>query len=420
MRFITKLAATLAALAGAAAAQAATITISCGAVGADLENCRKHTARWAARTGHEVRYFTAPVSTTDSLALYRQLFAARSADVDVIAVDVIWPGVIKDHLLDLRPYSKGAEKDHFPATVAAGTVDGKLLAMPNFTDAGLPYYRKDLLQKYGLQPPATWDELAAAAKKIQDGERAGGLADFHGYVFQGKANEGLTCNALEWIAAFGGGEIVDASGKVTVNNPGAVAAFQAAMSWTGSIAPKGVLNYGEEDGRGVFQNGKAAFMRNWPYVWALAQSPDSPVRNKVGVATLPRGNAEGRPAATLGGWQWSVNKYSKNAAIAADLVMYLTSREIQKERAITSSYNPTIAALYQDKDVLAANPFMGQLADVFQNAVPRPSGVTAAKYPEVSQAVANAAHEALSGKATPQESIRRLEGRLNQIKRGKW
>lgn len=413
------LAGAMLALAGAAS-PAATVTISCGAVGADFENCKKHTAQWAAKTGHAVKLFTTPNSPTDALALYRQMFAAKSGDVDIIAVDVIWPGVIKDHLIDLKPYAKGAEKDHFPAIIAASTVDGRLVAMPHFTDAGLLYYRKDLLDKHGLKLPATWDELAAVARKIQEAERAAGGADFHGFVFQGKANESLSCNALEWVAAFGGGEIVDAAGKVTINNPNAVRAFKAAAGWTGTIAPRGVTNYGEEDARGVFQNGKAAFMRNWPYAWALAQAADSPVKGKVGVAPLPRGDANGRAAATLGGWQYAVSRYSKHPEVAADLVMYLTSREIQKERAITSSYNPTIPALYQDKDVLAANPFMGQLYDVFQNAVPRPSGVTGARYPEVSQAFWNAAHDALTGKATPEESVKRLEGKLNQVKRGKW
>mgnify|MGYP001757452965 FL=1 len=162
----------------AGAAQAATITISCGSVGQDFEFCKQTTAEWAKKTGHEVKLFTIPNSTTDILALFRQMFAAKSTDLDVINVDVVWPGVIKDHLLDLKPYSKGVEKDHFPAIVANNTVDGKLLAMPWFTDAGLLFYRKDLIEKYKQKPPTTWEELAATAKVIQDGERAAGNKDF--------------------------------------------------------------------------------------------------------------------------------------------------------------------------------------------------------------------------------------------------
>ncbi len=403
-----------------AGAQAATITISCGSVGQDYETCKKMTADWSKKTGHEVKLFTIPNSTTDILALFRQLFAAKSPDLDVVNVDVVWPGVIKDHLVDLKPYSKGVEKEHFPAIVANNTVDGKLLAMPWFTDAGLLFYRKDLVEKYKQKAPTTWEELAATAKVIQDGERAAGNKDFQGFVFQAKAYEGLTCDAVEWVHSYKGGNIVDDKGNITINNPGAIKALKTAASWIGTIAPQGVLNYAEEEARGVFQNGNAAFMRNWPYAWSLGNAKDSKISGKIGVSALPKGGADGQNAATLGGWQLAVSKYSKNPAIAADLVMYMTSAESQKYRAINGSYNPTIASLYKDKEVLAANPFFGDLYNVFTSAVPRPATATGAKYPEVSAAFWNATHDVLSGKTSAEDSVKRLEGRLNQIKRGKW
>ncbi len=418
---ITRIAAAFVlAFGAAAAAQAATVTIACGSVGIDFELCKKHTDEWAKKTGNTVKLFTAPNSTTDILALFRQMFAAKSTDLDVIIVDVVWPGVIKDHLLDLKKYSKGAEANHFPGIVANNTSEGKLLAMPFFTDAGLLFYRKDLIEKYNLKAPTTWEEMADVAKKIQEGERKAGAADFQGFVFQGKAYEGLTCDAVEWLTSYNGGNIVDASGKVTVNNPNAVAALKMAKSWIGTISPTGVLNYAEEDARGVFQNGKAAFMRNWPYAWALASGADSPIKGKVGVMPLPKGGADGKNAATLGGWQLAVSKYSKSPDASADLVMYLTSAEVQKDRAIKGSFNPTIMALYKDKDVLAANPFFGSLYDVFTSAVPRPATATGAKYTEVSSSFWNAVSDVLSGKATAEESLKKLEGKLNQIKRGKW
>ena len=166
-----------------AGAHAATITISCGSVGQDFEFCKKTTEDWAKKTGNTVKLFTPPQSTTDILALFRQMFAAKSSDLDVINVDVVWPGMIKDHLLDLKPYSKGVEKEHFPSIVANNTADGRLIAMPWFTDAGLLYYRKDLLEKHGEKAPTTWEELAATAKKIQDAERKAGNADMQGFVF---------------------------------------------------------------------------------------------------------------------------------------------------------------------------------------------------------------------------------------------
>jgi trehalose/maltose transport system substrate-binding protein len=409
----------LLALSLACGAQAATLTISCGSNAADLEFCGKYAEAWGKKNGHTIKLYSPPASTTDSLALLRQQFAAKSSDVDVVMIDVVWPGVIKDHLIDLKPFSKGAEAAHFPAIVANNTVEGKLLGMPWFTDAGLLYYRKDLLDKHGLKAPATWDELAAAAKKVMAAERAAGNADFQGYVFQAKAYEGLSCNALEWVASFGGGEVVNAAGDITINNPQAAKALDAAASWIGTIAPGGVLNYNEEDSRGVFQNGKALFMRNWPYAWSMGQAADSPIKGKIGVAPLPAG-AGGKSAATLGGWQLAVPKYSKNIEAAAALAMYMTGPEMQKIRAIGGSYNPTIVALYDDKDVLAANPFMGQLLDVFKSAVARPATVTALKYPEVSRAFWDATHDVLSKKSSGADAVKKLEAKLKQVKRSKW
>ena len=403
-----------------AGAHAATITISCGSVGQDFEFCKKTTEDWAKKTGNTVKLFTPPQSTTDILALFRQMFAAKSSDLDVINVDVVWPGMIKDHLIDLKPYSKGVEKEHFPSIVANNTADGKLIAMPWFTDAGLLYYRKDLLEKHGEKAPTTWEELAATAKKIQDAERKAGNADMQGFVFQAKAYEGLTCGAVEWLWSYGGGNIVDDKGNITVNNPKAAKALNTAASWIGTIAPTGVLNYGEEDARGVFQSGNAVFMRNWPYAWSLGNGKDSKIAGKIGVSALPKGGADGKNAATLGGWQLAVSKYSKNPKEAADLVMYMTSKEIQKERAIKGSYNPTIPSLYQDKDVLAAAPFFGDLYNVFTSAVPRPATATGLKYNEVSAAFWNATHDVLSGKEKAETSLGKLEGKLKQIKRREW
>ena len=404
-------------LAMAGAQAGVTVTVSCGTVGQDFDFCKKATDEWSKKTGNTVKHLTIPQSTSDILGLFRQMFAAKSSDVDVISVDVVWPSSIKAHLLDLGPYAKGAEKAHFPAIVANNTVDGKLLAMPWFTDAGVLYYRKDLLAKHGEKAPTTWDELTATAKKIMDAERKAGNADMQGYVFQGKAYEGLSCNALEWVASHGGGSIVDASGKITINNAAAVKAISTAAGWIGTISPTGVLNYGEEDARGVFQKGNSVFMRNWPYAWSLSQGADSPVKDKVGVVNLPKGG-DGKPAATLGGWQLSVVKYSKNPAVAADLVMYLTSPEVQKDRAIRGSYNPTIAELYKDAAVLQANPFFGTLYDTFVNAVPRPATVTGAKYNEVSAAFWNATHSVLSGKAKADESLKALDAKLSSVRRG--
>ena len=403
-----------------AGALAAEISIACGSVGADQDQCKKGTEVWAKKTGNTVKIVSVPSSTTDILALYQQILGAGSPDIDVMTIDVIWPGILGAQFIDLAPYAKGAEKEHFKAIVDNNTVGGKLVGMPWFTDAGLLFYRKDLLEKYKLAEPKTWEEMAAAAATIMDGERKGGNATFQGFVFQGKAYEGLTCDALEWIDSFGGGAIVDAKGDITINNPKAVAALTAASGWIKKIAPEGVLNYAEEDARGVFQSGNAAFMRNWPYAWSLGNGGDSVIKGKIGVAALPKGGADGKNTGTLGGWQLAVSKYSKNADAAADLVMYLTSPAEQKRRAVEGSYNPTVEALYSDPDVLKANPFMGSLKSTFTNAVARPSRVTGARYNQVSTEFWNAVHDALSGQKKPEAALSDLENALKKVKKSGW
>lgn len=403
-------------------AGAASLSISCGALGRELALCREGVAAWEKQTGHRVRIVSTPNSATERLALYQQILAAGSADIDVFQIDVVWPGILARHFVDLSRYiDRETISRHFPAIVDNDTVDGALVAMPWFTDAGVLYYRKDLLAKYGKRPPQTWQALTETAREIQRAERAAGHPLMQGFVFQAKGYEGLTCNGLEWIDSFGGGTIVARDGTITVNNPRAAAALRLAASWVGDIAPQGVLNYDEEQSRGVFQSGNAVFMRNWPYAWALANAEDSAVKGKVGVVALPQGGAGGKHSATLGGWQLAVSRYSAHPAIAADLVRYLTSVEEQKRRAIAAAYNPTIPALYHDREVLAAVPFFDTLYDTFAHAVARPSAATRAKYSRVSAGFYNTVHGVLSGRTTPERGLAALERRLRRVSRGgRW
>jgi trehalose/maltose transport system substrate-binding protein len=164
------------------------------------------------------------------------------------------------------------------------------------------------------------------------------LANFAAY-------EGLTCDGLEWIYSYNGGTIVDRNNEITINNPNAIKAMDVAKSWVGTIAPRGVTVYPEEEARNLFQGAGAAFMRNWPYAYALANAPQSPIAGKFAVTVLPKGGAQGRHAATLGGWQLMVSKYSKNPEPAADLIRYLCSAEVQKKQALGLSNLPTRPAI---------------------------------------------------------------------------
>jgi len=394
-------------------ASAIQLSIACGALGVELELCTQAVRAWERESGHQVKIITTPNSSTDRLALYLQLLASGADEIDVLQIDVVWAGVLASHLVDLKPFMGETPRDHFPTLIENNTIAGRLVAMPWWADVGVLYYRTDLLQKYGFSPPRTWQQMATAAKTIQEAERSSGNPRLWGFVFQGKAYEGLTCNALEWIGSFGGGGIVDRTGRITVDNERAVQALALAGSWIGDISPRGVLNYDEEAARGVFQTGNAVFMRNWPYAFSLAQGEDSPVRGKVGVVPLPKGGPQGKFVGTLGGWHLAVSRYSRHPKEAASLVAFLTSAAQQKSRAITASYNPTIPALYDDPEILEANAFFKDLLEPLRNAAARPSRIAGPHYNRLSNDVWRAAHDILAGAP----AARRVEALVEDLER---
>lgn len=406
---------------GVVAAQAADLAIVSGDTGNGLAFLRSQLDKFEAATGNKVTIVPMPSSTTDQFGQYKLWLAAGNADIDVYQTDVIWAPQLADQFLDLTDAAKDIVKDHFPSIIESQTANGKLVAIPAFTDAPALFYRKDLLEKYGEKVPTTWAELTATAQKIQDGERAAGNADMQGFVFQGNAYEGLTCDALEWVKSYGGGQIIEADGSISINNPQAAAALEAAKAWVGTISPAGVLAYQEEESRGVWQLGNSVFMRNWPYAYGLGNGDDSAVKGKFDVAPLPAGEgADARSAATLGGWNVAVSKYSKSPDEAIKLALYLGSKEVQKERAINQTNLPTIESLYDDADVLKAAPFMANWKAIFQNAVPRPSAPAKVKYNEVSSLFWSAVHETLSGNGTAAENLELLEAKLTELKGDAW
>ena len=395
--------------------ETATVVLSTGSVGIEVELAQRAADEFMAACPNitiEVRPL--PESATDILGFFLQQFEAQSSEIDVFQFDVIWPGILAEHMVNMYDYiSEEALADYFPAIVANNTVDGSLTGIPYFNDAPMLYYRTDLLEEYGVAVPQTWEELAVAAQTIQDGERAKGNTEFWGYVWQGNAYEGLTCDALEWIYSEAGSTIVSPDGTITVNDPAVAFALDRAATWVGTISPEGVTGYQEEDARATWQAGNAAFMRNWPYAYALGNSEDSAVAGLFGVALLPTG-AAGLSAATQGGWQLGVSRYAENPAAAAAVAIYYTSPYVQKYRAL-ESYLPTAMSLYSDADLLAVNPFLADLFPVLSNTVARPSTVTAQRYNEVSTAFFTAAHSVLIGESDGATAMELLELDLQEL-----
>jgi trehalose/maltose transport system substrate-binding protein len=394
-------------------ARGADLAVACSALGKERELCQQGIDAWSKRTGNKAHIVSAPNSATERLALYQQILAARGGDIDVFQIDVVWPGILAGDLVDLREAAGPSVADHLPAMTKSATVDGRLVAMPWFADAGLLYYRKDLLEAAGRPVPRTWTELAETAKLVQARQREAGDAGFWGYVWQGRAYEGLTVNALEWIASSGGGTIIDDAGAATIENPKAEKALATAAGFVGTVSPRGVLNYTEEESRGVFQSGHALFMRNWPYAWALGEGEDSAVKGRIDFAPLP-GEPDSASRAVLGGQLLAVSAYSANKALATDLVMFLTGREEQKRRALAGSLNPTIPALYDDEGIRRDAPFIARLRPIFEQAVARPSAVTKGSYNKVSARFFDTVHQVLSGELKPGPALARLDRALRR------
>jgi len=399
------------------------VTITCGMVGMEHKACKQGVELWEKKTGKKAKVLPAPNGSNERLTIFQQYLAAGDSSIDIYQVDVVWPGLLENHLEDLKQYIPKEELDEYiPVLMENNTVNGRLVAMPWFIQIGFLYYRKDLLEKYNRPVPQTWEELEETAKIIMKGEKKSGK-DIWGYVFQGKAYEGLTCNALEMVnSTKEGGIVVDPKGKVTINNSYAAGVINRLSSWIGTIAPEGVLNYEQEDCRGIFQSGKAVFMRNWPYAWPLMNSNDSPVKGKIGIAPLPKGGRDGRHTGVLGGWNLAISKYSKHKEDAADLVRFLTGKQELKRRSIMGGYFPTIKSLYNDKEVIEANPLMKIMKKVLKTITARPAGQTGSKYSQVSSVFWNSVHQTLSKKGKAEENFSTAEEKLNALSKNgkKW
>jgi trehalose/maltose transport system substrate-binding protein len=366
-------------------------------------------------TGIRVSLLPSPESARQKLVLWRELLQTGASVPDVYGVDVIWPGMLAEYFVDLKPYFGDAVSLQFPALAASYTVDNRLVAMAYRPDIGLLYYRTDLLRQYGYrEPPSTWDELERMAARIQAGERTKGKKQFWGFVWQGAADEGLTCDALEWQVAEGGGPIIEDDQEISVNNPQAIRSWQRAARWVGSISPPGVVGYREWDSLNVWVAGDAAFMRNWPSAYADSKAAGSPIRNKFEIALLPGGKA-GR-VGTLGGWGLAISRSSAHLGEALDLVRYLTRRDVQVKRSRTLSQPPTLPELYGLPEVLEANPHFDVLSRAFRTGiVMRPSSVAGKKYQEVTDAYIQTVHSVLTGEKTAPEAAAALQNELVRI-----
>jgi multiple sugar transport system substrate-binding protein len=328
----------------------------------------------------------------------------------VVSMDVVWTSefAAKGYVEPL-PADQFPTKDFLPATVDSATYFGKLYGYPSTSDGGLLYYRTDLLDKYGLKPPTTFDEMKAACDKIQAGEKDSKLGCFAG---QYNKYEGLTVNFDEAVHGAGG-VIVGDDGKPNVATPEATKGLSTLVDWfkDGHI-PKAAITWQEEQGRKAFQNGELIFHRNWGGVYNLANKTDgsSEVAGKFDVAPLP--GIIGPGVSSLGGHNYAIAKYAENKGTAVDFLKFMSSPEVQKSNCLATSSTPTLAALYSDPDIVKKFPYMPIQLKSVQTAKPRPKAV---EYGDVTLAIQDSAYGALQGQTQPDAALQALQAKLQTL-----
>jgi trehalose/maltose transport system substrate-binding protein len=382
---------------------------------ADLSFVLSELRNYQKKTGVRVNTLADYDSVDTRLRLLQDIFGKKSPEPDICGIDNIWPGLLADDLIDLKPYVGDELTAIDKSLLDAFTVNGKLLALPETMETAVLYYRIDLLKKYGYQrPPQTWDELGRMAKVIQDGERKAGKADFWGYIWQGAEGECLNCNALEWQRAEGA-DLIDKSGAITACNPAAEYALKRARSWVGTISPPSVVEYDEEDASNLWLAGSAAFARGWPSLYGL--SKDSPLLAKT-FSTTPLPAGRKGYAWTFGGMGLAVSRYSVNPAAAAQVVRYLISPDVQRRRLLATSTMPSRTSLVNDLTLLQDTAFHGWPSQRWQMGMfARPAAITGKKYAVVSRAYSKAVHDVISGKRNSHEALIQLQAELVSLMR---
>jgi multiple sugar transport system substrate-binding protein len=353
----------------------------------------------------EVSFVEMPSDTGKSHDQYVTVFNAKGTDYDVFDADVIWPAEFAQAGYAL-PLDKFVEKDginmkdYMRGPVQALTFKGQLWGMPKFIDAGLLFYRTDLVSKV----PATWEELVTTAKSTK------GKADF-GYLMQAKQYEGLVCNATEFIAAYGGA-VVDGNGDITIKSEGTKKGLEMMKSIVkSSFVPNNITTFTEPETHTAFIEGKAALVRNWPYQWAMAQDEkQSKIVGKVAVAPLPKGSVTS--AAALGGWVTMINKYSKHPAEAWEFLKFMTGPEGQKISAIKGGNAPTLLSVYNDSEV-AKNPLFGNkdFVNGLSSAVSRPVSPI---YPKLSDIMQVEISKYLAGSQDVDTTINNMDTKMKE------
>ena len=356
-----------------------------------------------------------PSATDQYFDKLKTEFQAGGGDIDVIGGDVIWPiqYAAQGWLMDLSDsFPESEQQKYLPAPLQANIYEGKVYGIPWFIDAGMFYYRKDLLEQAGFSaPPKTWDELKEMALKTKQD-----TGTLNGFVFQGSNYEGGVCDACEFIWTHGGDVLSNVtSGEIVIDSPEAVAGLETYHSMIADgVAPQAVTTWTETESGQNFRNGDAVFLREWPGQIGLIADPEqSKIKpEQVGVAAIP--TAPGKHSySALGGWQMFINAQTDMQEEALKFAEFMTAPEQEKELALSGARQPTLKPLYDDPELQEANPIIKLAKEVLiENAKSRPVTLY---YGDMSLEMAEQFNNVLKGEASPQQGAETLQKSLSSI-----
>jgi multiple sugar transport system substrate-binding protein len=348
----------------------------------------------AQNNGVTVKLLEFSTSADEQRAQFVQRQEAKSGECDVFSSDVIWTAEFASQkwLYDMTPYVKTRESELIPATLETVTYDGKQWGMPQQTDAAFLYYRTDQVKEV----PSTWQDVYKVA-----GEN-------DGIVYQGMPYEGLTCDFLELAFAAGGQVLSEDGKKAMIDSPENLKALQFMVDGVkDGTAAKGVTTYDEESSRRYFESGKATFMRNWPYAYALGEKAAA-VKGKFDVAPFPEFEGGGK-AGILGGHNQVISVYSDNPGGSLKWIDFITGKQHQKQQMLTASQSSTLAATYDDPEIQKKFAFASQLKEAISQAKARPVSPV---YPQISQAIYKNVNEALAGRTSPEDALKKAQSEM--------
>lgn len=341
-----------------------------------------------------------------------QNFQIKNPKMGVVSMDVVWVSEFAAKgIVEPLPAEQFPTEGILQPVVDAGTYFNKLYGYPASTDGGMIYYRRDLLEKYNLEVPTTFDEIKAACDAIKAGEKNDKLECYAG---QYNKYEGLTVNMAEMINTAGG-NIVGDDGTPAVNTPEAAKGVQQITDWfeDGTI-PKGAITWGEEEGRAAFQAGNLVFQRNWPYAFSLFSKDDgsSKVNGKFGVAPLPSFTAGQPGVSSLGGHYNAIPTTAENKGTAADFLKFIATEEEQRQQTINASTSPVLTALFEDTALTEKYPYLPVLAESVATAKARPKAV---EYGDVTLAIQDATYPAIQGNTPADQALQGLQDKLQTL-----